>query len=80
MVAEHRISRLREGVDLSIMVEVEGAKERSRRESASSITRCVTRLKMFGSDSEILANRWGVQIRRSMPEGAKSRLRITFPV
>ena len=74
------MSFFNEGVALSSTVVVDGAKDRSRRESASSITRCVTRLRIFGSDSEILASKWGVEIRTSMPVGAKRRLRITLPV
>ena len=74
------MSCLSDGVALSTIVEVDGAKERSRRESASSMTRCVTRLRTFGSDSDMLARRCGVEMRTSMPEGEKRRLRITFGV
>lgn len=80
MVAEQRISWRREGVVLSMMAEVMGAKDRSRRESASSITRWDTRERMFGSDSAMLARRWGVEIRTSTPPGEKRRLRMTRPV
>ena len=80
MVAEQRMSCRSDGVALSMIAEVVGAKERSSRESASSMTRCVTRERMLGSDSAMLERRCGVEIRRSMPVGAKRRLRMTRPV
>lgn len=80
MVAEQRISWRRDGVDLSIMADVMGAKDRSRSESASSITRWDTRERMLGSDSAMLARRCGVEIRMSTPPGEKRRFRMTRPL
>ena len=60
--------------------EVMGAKERSRRESASSMTRWVVRERMLGSEVAMLERRCGVQISKSMPAGEKRRFRITVAV
>src|ERR1700761_726508 len=80
IVAEQRMSCLREGVARSRMDDVRGENDLSKRESASSTTKCVTRERTFGSDSVMLARRWGVLISMSMPLGEKSRLRTTIPV
>ena len=77
MVAEQKINCLSEGADFWMIGPVILEKERSIRESASSITRCVTRLRTFGSDVVIAARRWGVETRTSMPVGEKTRRRMT---
>ena len=69
MVAEQRISCCRDGVARSMMEEVSGEKDRSRSESASSITRWVTRERTLGSDSVMLLRRWGVLTTTSIPCG-----------
>ena len=61
----------------SMMLEVMDAKERSKSESASSTTRCVTWLSMLGSFSAMLPTRCGVETKISMPLGLKRRLRMT---
>jgi hypothetical protein len=70
MVAEQRMSCFKEGATRSMMAEVVGAKERSRRESASSMTRWVTRLRILGSFSAMLEIRCGVETIMSMPFGS----------
>ena len=77
IVAEQRINCLRVGVARSTSEVVVLLKERSRRESASSTTICVTRERMLGSFSAMLERRWGVETTMSMPFGLKRRLRMT---
>src|SRR4051812_39388679 len=77
MVAEQRMSFFKLGAALSRISVVKGLNERSNNESASSITRCVTRERILGLLAAMLARRGGVLIRTSTPFSLNRRLRIT---